>query len=120
MSRAIKAALLSALLFPGLGHFFLKKYIAGTVLAGVTVAGLYIVVAQAVESALQITERIRNGEIQPDVAKLTALVSGQAAGADVQLLNMATAVLVICWVAGIVDAYRIGYAQDKKSGSGMK
>jgi len=120
MNRAIKAALLSALLFPGLGHFFLKKYIAGTVLAGATFAGLYILVAQAVESALQITERIQNGEIPPDVVKLTKLVSEQSAGADVQLLNIATAVLIICWVAGIVDAYRIGCAQDKQPGSGTK
>ena len=33
MKKSMKAALLSAFVFPGAGHFFLKKHITGTVLA---------------------------------------------------------------------------------------
>ena len=113
MNKAAKAALLSALLFPGAGHFFLKKYVAGVVLATTSLAALYLLIAKAVEKALLISEKIQSGEVQLDVAAITELVARQATGAEAQLLNIATAVLIISWLIGIVDSYRVGYGQEK-------
>ena len=113
MNKPMKAALLSAFVFPGVGHFLLKKYIPGTVLAGTAFAGLYFLIAKTVERALQITEKIQSGEVQLDAATITELVSKQAIGTEAQLLNIAAAVLFISWLIGIVDSYRVGRAQDK-------
>ncbi len=63
MNKPMKAALLSAFVFPGVGHFLLKKYIPGTVLAGTAFAGLYLLIAKTVETALQIAEKIQSGEV---------------------------------------------------------
>jgi len=82
-------------------------------LAGMAFTGIYLLVAQVVESALQISQKIQMGEIQPDVARLTELVEKQPAGTDAQLLNFATAILLISWLAGIFDSYRIGRVQEK-------
>ncbi len=109
----MKAALLSAFVFPGVGHFFLKKYISGAVLAGTAFAGLYFLIAKTVEKALQIAEKIKSGEAQLDAATNIDLVSKQATGTEVQLLNIAAAVLFVSWLIGIVDSYRVGRAQDK-------
>lgn len=109
----MKVALLSAFVFPGLGHFLLKKYVRGAALAGTAFAGLCFLIAKTVERALQITEKLQSGEIQLDAATITELVSKQAAGSDAQPLNIAVAVLFISWSIGIVDSYRIGRAQDK-------
>ena len=109
----MKAALLSAFVFPGVGHFLLKKYIPGAVLAGTAFAGLYFLIAKTVERALQIAEKIQSGEVQLDAATITELVSKQATGTEAQLLNIAAAVLFVSWLIGIVDSYRVGRAQDK-------
>ncbi len=109
----MKAALLSAFLFPGGGHFFLKKYIPGTVLAGTAFSALYMVITKTVEKALQVVEKILSDEVQLDVAAITELLSKQLTGTEDQLLNIATAILIISWLIGIVDAFRIGRVKDK-------
>ncbi len=118
MNKAVKASLLSALVFPGSGHFLLKKYIPGTVLAGTAFAGLGFLIAEAVEKAVQITEKIQSGEVRMDAATITELVSKRASGADAQLLDFAMAALLIAWLIGIVDSYRVGRAQDKNVNGG--
>ena len=113
MNKPMKAALLSAFVFPGVGHLLLKKYIPGVFLAGTAFAGLYFLIAKTVERALQIAEKVQSGEVQLDAATITELVSKQATGNESQLLNIAAAVLLISWLIGIVDSYRVGRAQEK-------
>ena len=59
------------------------------------------------EKATQISEKILNGGIHLDIETVTELASNQASGADVQLLNIATTVFVVCWLIGIIDSYRV-------------
>ena len=113
MSKAIKAALLSAFVFPGTGHFFLKKHIIGTLLAGAALASLYLVLSRMVGRALQIGEKIQRGEVQLDVAAITELISKQPTGTDAEFLNFAWIVLIISWLIGIADSYRVGRVQAK-------
>ena len=116
----MKAALLSAFVFPGVGHFLLKKYIPAAVLAGTAFAGLYFLIANTVERALQIAEKIQSGEVHLDSATIMELVSKQPTGTEAQLLNIAVAVLFFSWLIGIVDSYRVGRAQDKHVDIGVK
>jgi len=113
VNKSAKAALLSAFVFPGAGHFLLKKHIPGAVLAATAFAGLYFFVSKTVETALKITEKIQSGEIQLDATTITELVSEQAMGAEAQLLDISVTVFIISWLIGIVDSYRIGRAQGK-------
>jgi len=108
----MKSALLSAFIFPGVGHIYLKRYIAGALLAGTAFIALYFVITAAVERALQIVDKIQSGEIQPDVEVITELVAKQPIGTEAQLTTIAMAVLIIAWLIGIVDSYRIGRLQD--------
>lgn len=107
MNNSMKAALLSAFVFPGAGHFFLKKPIAGAVLVGTAFAALYLIISTAVERALQIAEKIQSGQVQLEVAAIAELVSKQPPGSETQMLNIATAVFFISWLIGIVDSYRV-------------
>lgn len=118
MTKSLKAALLSALIFPGVGHFFLKKNLSGIALSGIALSGLYCIVSQMVERALQITDKIQHGEIPLDVAAISELISKQPTGADAKLLNIASTVLIISWLIGIVDSYRVGRLQGKVDASG--
>jgi hypothetical protein len=113
MNKSMKAALLSVFIFPGVGHFFLKKYISGTVLAAAAMTALYLIISRAVARTLQITEKIQRGDVQLDVAAITDLVSKPPSGTEGQLLNMATTMLIVVWLIGIVDSFRAGRRQDK-------
>jgi len=113
MKKSTKAVLLSAFVFPGAGHFFLKKHIAGIVLSGAAFAALYVVIANLVERAQQIAGKLQSGEIRMDIAEITDLVSRQPMGTEDQSAGIATAVLIIAWLGSIADSYRVGHMQDK-------
>ena len=113
MAKSTKAALLSALVFPGAGHFFLKKHVAGSVLAVAALAPLYLILSKMIERALQITDQILSGKVPLDLVAITEYLTKQRAGADAQLLNIAWVVLIITWLLAIVDSYRIGLGQDR-------
>ena len=115
MKKSIKAALISALVFPGIGHIVLKKYIPGFALITVSLAALYYIVSKASETAMRVVEDIQSGGVPLDATAITALVEKQTAGAESQLINIATLAIVVCWIIGIIDSYRIGLAQDKAS-----
>ena len=112
MKKSTKAALLSALVFPGVGNFYLKRYISGAVIAGAAVVALYVLISNAVHRALEIVDKLQRGEIQPDMAVITELVSKQPLGTEALLIDIATALLILAWIIGIVDAYRCGRFQD--------
>jgi len=80
MSKSIKATLLSALVFPGLGHLLLKKYVAALLLGGTAFVSIYWLVSRVVERTLQISEKIQSGEVQLDATAITELISKQAGG----------------------------------------
>jgi predicted small integral membrane protein len=113
MKKSTKAVLLSALVFPGLGHLSLKKYVPAAVLAGASFASIYYTITKSVENALQIVEKIQMDYSQPDVAAIIDSVSQQPVGSDAYLIDIATTVFVICWLFGIIDSYRAGRAQEK-------
>jgi hypothetical protein len=110
MEKSTKAALLSVLVFPGTGHFYLKKYIAGVVLFSVSAASLYFIVSKVVERAMQIVEKIQSGTVEPDVAAIMQAVSSQTDNA--YLLEIASAIFIICWVIGIIDSYRVAIVRE--------
>ena len=119
MKRSTKAALLSALVFPGAGHFYLKRHIVGIVLTGAALASISLIVSEAIDRAMRIAGEIQLGEGAVDVAAITELLSNQASDAG-PLMDIATAVLIGAWFIGIVDAYRLGRAECKSAGEGAR
>lgn len=114
MKKSTKAVLLSALIFPGTGHLYLQKYISGTVLFGTALAGVGYSVSRTVEIISRVLGEIQNGAVPLDAAAIAELVSRQSTGPQVQLLNIATAVLAVCWLVGAVDSYRLGRQLERQ------
>jgi len=113
MKKSIKAALLSAFVLPGAGHFFLKKYVMGSILAIAAFAGLYSIIVTTIEKALKIAEQIQTSNIPLSTEEISALVSQQVLNSEAQQMNIALFALFTAWVVGIVDAFRLGNIQDK-------
>ena len=116
MKKSLKAALLSGLVFPGLGHIGLKQYLRGAILIVGTLVALYVIVSSAYQRALTIVDRINSGDVPVDSAAISEMLSNSASGAGDLMENVAVIVLVACWLFAIVDSYRIGAAQEKSNG----
>lgn len=114
MKRSTKAALLSGLIFPGVGHLALKQYLRGSILMLSALIALTVIVTKAVKQALAIVDKINSGEIPLEAGAITELVSKSTAGAEGSILNIATFVVVACWIIGIIDSYRLGINQEKR------
>ena len=113
MKRTSKAALLSGLIFPGIGHIVLKQYLRGSVLMLSALAAFSIVVTRVFQRALTIVDRVNGGEIPVDTGAIAEMVSNSTSGADGFIENIAVVVLMTCWLIGIIDSYRLGVAQEK-------
>ena len=113
MKRSTKAVLLSAFVFPGVGHLYLRKFVIGTVLSGGSAGALYYIISSAVSKALEIAETIQSEGVPLDVDAIVSLVTEQSHGAESISLSIATIALIAFWVIGIVDLYRVGRVLEK-------
>ena len=104
MKKSIKATLLSAFVLPGAGHFFLKKYAMGSILAIAAFAGLYSIIVTTIEKALKIAEQIQTSDVPLSTQEVSALVSQQVLQSDAQQMNIAQLALSAAWIVGVVDA----------------
>jgi hypothetical protein len=112
VKRSTKAALLSGLVFPGVGHLYLKHWIVGIVLFGIAAVASWYIGAVVMDTASVIAEKIQSGTLTPDINTITRLVQEQTSGTE-QAINLARNVWLACWVIGIVGSYWQGRAQDQ-------
>lgn len=112
MKKSTKAALLSGLIFPGIGHVVLKKYGRGAVLIVGALAAASVMFNIAARQAQIIVDQMVSGELPPDAGSILETVANASGGANGQSANLALIVLGVCWLIGIVDSWRIGRALE--------
>ncbi|WP_432378382.1 hypothetical protein [Duganella sp. P38] len=103
MKASPAPALISALLFPGLGHLALKPRRAARgmlFLIPAAVAVLYLL-QSVVQLANQLVDEINGGKLAFD--PLAILERVHASGVDNPATNIASAVVLMCWVSAVVD-----------------
>lgn len=120
MKKTEKAFLLSVLVFPGTGHVLLKRYIAGFSIIIIALAASYFVIYGLINQALEIADKIKSGETSPDLSVILELLSHQSASAEVQSINTSMVVLLVAWLVGVVDSYRVGWYQNKAANAKAK
>jgi hypothetical protein len=113
MKRSSKAALLSGLVFPGIGHMVLKHYLRGSVLMLSALVAFSVIVTVVIQRALIIVDRINSGDIPVETGAIAEMVSNSTNGADSLIQNISVIVLGACWLIGIIDSYRLGIAQEE-------
>jgi hypothetical protein len=83
----------------------------------VSVACFTILLSIALEKAQQISDKILSGEIPLDLTRITEEVTNHAATGGIQWADISTYLLLVCWLIGIVDSYRVGRLKDKADNS---
>ena len=112
MKTATKAALFSAIVFPGAGYFVVKKNVRGVVASLITLAGLSIMMVEAYQKAQIIAEKIVAGIIPLDIQIIREqimITPGNLSPDVVMYLSISVGVV---WLFGIIDSYRIGKSQQ--------
>ena len=112
MKNSLKGALLSGLVFPGLGQMVLRHSGRGIALMLIVFLSLAVIVVKAVQKSLVVLEKIKaeGGTIDPGTISQTAAQATTAS--EGLMMNALLLLLVVCWIFGIVDDYRIGKKMD--------
>jgi len=120
MKKSLMAALLSGLIYPGVGQLWLRHYARGLALIVVVTAALTTIVAKASLDALHLLEKIEaEGGAVDLVAIVNLATTASLTSSNHILTKCATLVLVLGWLYGVVDAYLLGKRQEL-SGSTRK
>ncbi len=117
MNNSLKGAVWSGLIFPGLGQVVLKHYKRGAVIMLMVLVSMSVVVVKAVHSALAILEGI---ELESGAISMSTIsnAANQAPTTSGSLtINLVLLLTILCWIFGVVDAYRIGKEKDIEEGS---
>ncbi len=117
MNNSLKAAFLSGLIFPGLGQIVLKHYKRGAVIMLTVLVSLSVVVAKAVQHALAILEKIESEGGAISMSTISNAATQASATSGNLTFNLVLLLVAVCWIIGVVDAYRIGKKKDIEEGS---
>jgi TM2 domain-containing membrane protein YozV len=112
MKKAIKAALLSAFVFPGSGQMYLRKYLRGLSMMIFVLAGLGIMIGMATMNALEGLEKMQSAG---GIADMNAIANLAVASSKQHGTSYDSLILILigcCWVFSVIDAYRTGKRAD--------
>ena len=108
MSRSTTAVVLSALVLPGAGQIYLKHYQRGIAFIGVSLTCLWFIGVRAMQQASAVLLQMESHEGALDAAQMAEWVSQSQEGPGSTVATLAVWVLLVCWVAGMIDAHRLG------------
>ena len=116
MNNSLKGALLSGVVFPGLGQVILKHYKRGAVLMLAVSASLLVILIKAVQQAFAILEKIQSEGGAIDMSTIWNAATQASTTSGSLTFKIALLLLMLCWMIGVVDAYRIGKKTEKLKG----
>jgi hypothetical protein len=114
MTKSTKAALLSGLVFPGIGHIVLKQTLRGSILALVALLAVSAMLKVAFQRAQTIVDRVVSGEIPLETGAISELVANSSNDSDGLMPSISVIVFCACWLIGIIDSYRVGMALESE------
>lgn len=108
INLATKAALFSALLFPGWGQLFLKKYKRGVAIILSAVVGMVLISLYIIQVAVAV---LKAAPLKKEAVNLSAVV--QLCIKAIKSLNLfylliILFIIILVWIFSIVDAYFLG------------
>ena len=106
MKPSIKAALISGLIFPGLGHLALRRGLRGCLFMVPAAIALFYLLARVLELASQLLAELNAGTLALDPVLILERV--HASGIDNPTSSTAALVCLLCWVGAVADALWLG------------
>lgn len=110
MQRAVSAALLSALVFPGAGHLYLRRPLRACVFVLPTLVAGFVFAGDIMRRASALADQVMAGTLPLDPAIIAARL--QAQGGTSALATACGVVLVACWLGSIIDSVVVARALE--------
>ncbi len=108
MKHEHKAALLSALVVPGAGQIFLKRYARGALFILPFLAGCFTFGWVIVSTSLSIIRAAPFQKGTVDAAAVLQVTRRSVEAVDFPFLTLLFILLVLLWALSVFDAYRLG------------
>lgn len=105
MNRAPAAALLSALVFPGVGHFYLRRPRRAWLFLVPALVAAIIWFGDVATQVSTILDQVASGAIAPDPVAIAARMEKEGGGSP--LVSLAAIVFGVCWIGAIIDSFLI-------------
>ena len=112
MKNSVKGALLSGLVFPGLGQVVLRHYKRGVALMLTVSLSLLILVMKAIRQAFIILNKIEAEGLVINMNTISSTAAQVSTASDSLVYNFILLLITFLWISGIVDAYRLGRKMD--------
>jgi hypothetical protein len=112
MKMSSKAALYSALIFPGAGLCWLKQYWQAALFILPSLAICAYVVRATLATAQLLRDKIADGSLALDISTLSLAVERSIEQLTSSLNNLIW-LLILCWAASIVCSYLAGERLDR-------
>jgi TM2 domain-containing membrane protein YozV len=108
LDKATKAALFSALLFPGWGQFYLKRYKRGLVFIMPVLIGTLALVWAIVQVGITIIKAVpfKKGTVQ--LANVIQVTVDALKTIDFSYFLFILCLIAALWILSIIDAYLLG------------
>ena len=106
MNRSVIAALLSALVFPGAGHFYLKRPARALAFLAPALAAVGYFLGKVASQVGEMVDLMQAGKLALDPVAIGARLENS--GIDSPMMTIAIWVMIACWIGAIVDAALLG------------
>jgi hypothetical protein len=114
MKKSLKGALLSGVVFPGVGQIALKQKARGTALICIILVSFGVMIAKGTQIALGVLQEIESEGGILDMQTISAVSARAVSASDSYIMHGSILLIILCWIFGIIDAYRIGKKLDKE------
>jgi len=111
MKKSVKSALLSALIFPGVGQISAGYKKRGWLIILINCVLLFLMFSEIVQQAHNVINTMQKNAIALDVEQISNTTSVLIGFSNSSYLNSLLIILMISWSYTILDAYHIA---DKK------
>jgi len=107
MKKSIKAALLSALIFPGVGQLATGKKTKGWGFIVSTLIIVYLMISEIIKKAKQVINDMQESGVAINTESVSQATSQMNGFSDNTYLNMLLVTFIIIWLLSIIDAGRV-------------
>jgi TM2 domain-containing membrane protein YozV len=103
MQRAVSAALLSAFVFPGAGHLYLRHPARACLFLLPSLVALFVFAGEIMRRASALSDLVLAGRLAPDPTAIMARFEAQGGMSGMALV--CGWILLACWIGAIVDSF---------------
>lgn len=108
MNQAVKLALLSGLVFPGVGQLSAGHKKRGWFIIIATFLLLFLMMSEILQKTMTAVENMMNSGAAINIESIMKVSADLTHFSDNSFLNTLFIIFIVGWIASTIDAYRIG------------